>query len=218
MKDRFQRWRRHDSTKVAGAAFCWPEKPTTRQAPRPNCAHPLAAIASAAIGEVVIAPANDNALGRMARIVQVNFKSTSGLSSVSRDRNVPRIPAHHKRSKPRSLEFSTKRFRSCLQAFLTASTVAGRTFGFVQIHRTDLDRRVRFGPGPIVRAGHRDDRHRLLSSPKRRFGRSLPLWPFQSLPCCTERPGGDMNRREFIATLGDWPGFRMRRTRNRACR
>src|SRR4029077_19950124 len=56
---------------------------------------------AAAIREVVIAPANDNAKGRTARIVQVNFKSTSGLSSVSRDRNVPRIPAYHKGRKPK---------------------------------------------------------------------------------------------------------------------
>jgi hypothetical protein len=208
VKDGFQRRRRYDPMKVASTTHSWPEKLTTWQAPRSNCAHPLAAFASAsackdilkfeeqessavkpiaphgmsveaafgwlsrdagigmglgatqsvlggagigagagrlgaaggsgsedpvdvcamanpssgqvsepsagragaaAIGEVVIAPANDNAMGRTARIVQVNFKSTSGLSSVSRDRNVPRIPAHHKGRKPRlPLDF-----RSC---------------------------------------------------------------------------------------------------------
>lgn len=220
MKDGFQRRRRYDPMKVASTTYSWPEKLTTWQAPRSNCAHPLAAFASAsackdilkfeeqepsavkpiaphgmsveaafgwlgrdagigaglgatqsvlgragigagagrlgaaggggsgdpidvcamanpssgrdnisepsacragaaAIGEVVIALANDNAMGRTARIVQVNFKSTSGLSSVSRDRNVPRIPAHHKRWKPRLPWIFDQEVRVLLASFLT---------------------------------------------------------------------------------------------------
>jgi hypothetical protein len=46
VNDRFQRRRPHDPIKVASAMHSWPEKLTTRQAPRPNCAHPFVALAS----------------------------------------------------------------------------------------------------------------------------------------------------------------------------
>ena len=79
----------------------------------------------AAIREVVIATADDGAMGRTARIVQVNFKSTSGLSSVSRDRNVPRIRAHHKGRKSKLPWIFGPPLRSWFQAFLMVSKVAG---------------------------------------------------------------------------------------------
>jgi hypothetical protein len=51
VKDRFQRRRRYDPMNVASAAHSCPEKLTTWQPPRPNCAHPLATLASASACE-----------------------------------------------------------------------------------------------------------------------------------------------------------------------